>query len=67
MAYPKAKKVAARLSVGLTEPQYDALQETAERYDATAAWVIRRAVAVFLERRRSIEGRAGQSRRLANK
>ena len=50
MARPKGKKVAARLSVGLSQPQYVALTALAEQNEATVAWVIRRAIAEFLER-----------------
>ena len=52
MARPKGKKVAARLSVGLSKPQHAALTALAERNDATVAWLVRRAVAEFLERHR---------------
>jgi hypothetical protein len=50
MPRPKGKKVAARLSVGLSQPQYAALTALAEQNEATVAWLIRRAVAEFLER-----------------
>ena len=50
MARPKGKKVAARLSVGLSEPQHSALTALAEENEATVAWLVRRAVAEFLER-----------------
>ena len=50
MARPKGKKVAARLSVGLSQPQYAALTALADQNEATVAWLIRRAVAEFLER-----------------
>jgi hypothetical protein len=53
MPRPKGKKVAARLSVGLSEPQHAALTELAEENQATVAWLVRRAVAEFLERHRS--------------
>ena len=48
MARPKGKKVAARLSVGLSEPQHSALTALAEENEATVAWLVRRAVAEFL-------------------
>jgi len=50
MPRPKGKKVAARLSVGLSQPQHAALTALAEQNEATVAWLIRRAVAEFLER-----------------
>jgi hypothetical protein len=50
MPRPKGKKVAARLSVGLSEPQHAALTALAEQNEATVAWLIRRAVAEFLQR-----------------
>ena len=53
MARPKGKKVAARLSVGLSEPQHEALTALAEENEATVAWLVRRAVAEFLERHRA--------------
>jgi hypothetical protein len=50
MARPKGKKVAARLSVGLSESQHAALTALAEENEATVAWLVRRAVVEFLER-----------------
>ncbi len=50
MPRPKGKKVAARLSVGLSQTQHAALTALAEQNEATVAWLIRRAVAEFLER-----------------
>jgi len=47
---PRGKKVAARLSVGLSEPQHAALTALAVENEATVAWLVRRAVAEFLER-----------------
>ena len=55
MPRPKGKKVAARLSVGLSQPQYAALTALAEQNEATVAWLIRRAVTEFLERRDSLD------------
>jgi hypothetical protein len=54
MARPKGKKVAIRLSVGLSEPHYLALLALAEQNEATVAWLIRRAVAEFLARHGSL-------------
>lgn len=54
MPRPIGKKVAARLSVGLSQPQYAALTALAEQNEATVAWLIRRAVAEFLERHGSL-------------
>jgi hypothetical protein len=56
MPRPKGKKVATRLSVGLSEPQHAALTTLAEQNEATVAWLVRRAVAEFLERHRSPTG-----------
>ena len=50
MPRPKGKKVAARLSVGLSQPQHAALTALAEQNEATVAWLVRRAVSEFLER-----------------
>jgi len=53
MPRPKGKKVASRLSVGLSEPQHAALLVMAEENEATVAWLIRRAIGEFLEKHRS--------------
>jgi hypothetical protein len=54
MARPKGKKVATRLSVGLSKPQHAALTALAEQNEATVAWLVRRAVAEFLERHKKV-------------
>lgn len=54
MARPKGKKVAARLSVGLSKPQHAALTALAEQNEATVAWLVRRAVTEFLERHKKL-------------
>ena len=67
MPRPKGKKVAARLSVGLSQPQYAALTALAEQNEATVAWLIRRAVTEFLERRNSLTRSSSQLPRPARK
>ena len=67
MARPKGKKVAARLSVGLSEPQHAALTALAEENEATVAWLVRRAVAEFLERHGARPRQPLRSRRAPTK
>ncbi len=49
MARPRGKRNAVRLSIGFDERTYGALTAMAERNDTTVAWVIRRAVSIFIE------------------
>jgi hypothetical protein len=67
MPRPKGKRVANRLSVGLSEPQHDALIAMAEQNEATVAWLIRKAVAEFLERHGSSVGPSLRFRRFGTK
>lgn len=51
MARPRGKKTDVRLSVGFDELTYGVLSALAHQNDTTVAWVVRRAVAEFIERR----------------
>jgi hypothetical protein len=48
-AVAKRKLKKARLSVSVTEPQKDTLQEMADRYEVSLARVIQEAVKEFIE------------------
>ncbi len=48
MARPKLDKKVTRISVSLDDQDYQALREIAESNDVSAAWLVRRAVADFL-------------------
>lgn len=67
MSRPKGSKVAARLSVGLSQPQYAALVALADQNEATVAWLVRRAVAEFLEKHGSSARPTLRLRRVARK
>lgn len=65
MPRPRGKKVGSRLSVGLSEPQHAALVALADQNEATVAWLVRRAVAEFLEKHGSSARLALRLRRVA--
>ena len=50
MPRPRGKRMTIRLSVGLDSASYAELSRLANRYDASLAWMIRKAVAEFIER-----------------
>ena len=50
MARPKGRQLPNRVSVALTEQQFAALESLALKSQAAVSWVIRRAVAEYLER-----------------
>lgn len=51
MARPKNNRRTVRLSVTLDEDDYKVVREMAEAMDISTAWMIRRAVSEFIERR----------------
>ncbi|MHB1304529.1 MAG: ribbon-helix-helix domain-containing protein [Acidiphilium sp.] len=53
MARPKGRQLPHRVSVALTDQQFAALEGLAGESQAAVAWVIRRAIAEYLERNRS--------------
>jgi hypothetical protein len=67
MPRPRGKKVASRLSVGLSEPQHAALVALADQNEATVAWLVRRAIAEFLEKHGSSARLALRLRRVGKK
>ena len=46
----KSKKFGQRLTVSLTDSDYDALSALADKDDASVSWVIRRAIDEYLDR-----------------
>jgi predicted transcriptional regulator len=52
MARPKGRQLPNRVSVALTDQQLTALESLARESQAAVSWVIRRAVAEYLERNR---------------
>lgn len=60
MARPKGRHLPNRVSVALTKEQLAAVQALALESQAALAWVIRRAVAEYLERNFQPDGRRAQ-------
>lgn len=52
MARPRLNRKVARISVSLDEQMYTDVFVLANQYDVSVAWLIRKAVAELLERRR---------------
>ncbi len=52
MARPKGRQLPNRVSVALTDQQLTALESLAQESQAAVSWVVRRAVAEYLERNR---------------
>jgi predicted transcriptional regulator len=50
MARPKGRQLPNRVSVALTDQQLTALESIAQESQAAVSWVVRRAVAEFLQR-----------------
>jgi Ribbon-helix-helix protein, copG family len=50
MARPKGRQLPNRVSVALTDQQLTALESLAQESQAAVSWVVRRAVAEYLER-----------------
>lgn len=50
MPRPRGKRAPVRLSVGLDPASYARLSWLANRHDVSLAWMIRKAVADFIER-----------------
>ncbi|MGC8732470.1 MAG: ribbon-helix-helix domain-containing protein [Halothiobacillaceae bacterium] len=50
MARPKGRQLPNRVSVALTDQQFTALESLAQESQAAVSWVVRRAVAEYLER-----------------
>lgn len=48
MGRPKSDRKTRRISISLDDRDYQALREIAETNDVSAAWLVRRAVADFL-------------------
>jgi predicted transcriptional regulator len=51
MARPKGRHLPIRVSVALTDHQHTALEGLARESQAPVSWVVRRAVAEYLERK----------------
>ena len=51
MARPKGRQLPNRVSVALTDQQLTALESLAQESQAAMSWVVRRAVAEYLERK----------------
>jgi predicted transcriptional regulator len=66
MARPKGRHLPNRVSVALTEQQLAAVQNLALESQAAVAWIIRRAVAEYLERNTQPEGRRTQIKEAGN-
>ena len=50
MARPKGRQLPHRVSVALTDQQFAALEGLAKESQGAVSWVIRRAIAEYLER-----------------
>lgn len=50
MGRPRTDRKIARISVSLDDQDYQVLREIADKNDVSAAWIVRRAVADFLDR-----------------
>ena len=50
MPRPRGKRVTVRLSVGLNPASHAKLSRLADRNDVSLAWMIRKAIADFIER-----------------
>ena len=50
MARPKGRQLPNRISVALTDGQFNALESLARENQAALSWVVRRAVVEYLER-----------------
>jgi predicted transcriptional regulator len=59
MARPRGRQLPNRVSVALTDEQLAALEALARGSQAAVSWVIRRAVAEYLERNCTAELRGG--------
>jgi hypothetical protein len=65
MARPKGRQLPNRVSVALTNEQLAALERLAQESQAAVSWVVRRAVAEFLERNcRHRQTPTGQHKRI---
>lgn len=58
----KSRKFETRLTVSLTEKDYDALNALADKDDVSASWLIRRAVDEYLRQRHKEIPPAGTER-----
>ena len=52
MPRPRGKKTPVRLSVGLDPVSHATLTRLANRHDVSLAWMIRKAIADFIERQK---------------
>lgn len=50
MPRPRGKRAPIRLSVSLDEASHAKLSRLADRYDVSLAWIIRKAIAEFIDR-----------------
>ncbi|WP_139212397.1 ribbon-helix-helix protein, CopG family [Jannaschia pohangensis] len=48
---PRTDRKIARISVSLDDQDYQVLREIADKNDVSAAWIVRRAVSEFLDRK----------------